>query len=88
MDLVEEFRRLPADSVTQMFIGLRVPGHASGTGHYTVEGNRWVARQIHRRLLSLPGVAVRLPKARANTRPLLGKAGQTGWSLEAVASFS
>ena len=77
VDLVQELRRLPADSVTQMFIGLHVPGYPSGDRHYTVEGNEWIATQIHRRLLSMPEVAVRLRQAQPITRP----SGQKGRNL-------
>jgi hypothetical protein len=54
IDLVHEFRRLPADSAGQMFIGPQVPGSADAQGHYSVTGHQWVAREILRRLDSAP----------------------------------
>ena len=54
VDLVEPLRRLPADSLEQMFIGQHVPGYADGFGHYTPRGNEWVAGEIDRRLRGMP----------------------------------
>jgi hypothetical protein len=60
VDLVQEFRQLPGDSVQQMFIGPRFPGYPNTAGHYSVAGNEWVAERIHQRLLEIPAVAARL----------------------------
>jgi len=38
VDLIPALRRLPADSVTALFL--------PGDGHYSVAGNRWVARRL------------------------------------------
>jgi hypothetical protein len=40
LDLIEPFRRLPADSVEQLF--------QADNGHYTAAGNAWVAEQLRR----------------------------------------
>jgi hypothetical protein len=44
VDLVEEFRRVPADEIDAMFI--------PGDWHYTTAGNDWVAQTLRRHLLS------------------------------------
>jgi hypothetical protein len=64
VDLVDGLRRLPADSVEQMFFGNGIPGYADGVGHYSVAGNAWVAEQLHRRLLEIPSFAAKLGGAR------------------------
>jgi hypothetical protein len=61
---VDGLRRLPADSVEQMFFGNGIPGYADGVGHYSVAGNAWVAEQLHRRLLEIPSFAAKLGGAR------------------------
>ena len=63
VDLVEELRRLPADSAQQMYLGYGIPGYADGVGHFSVAGNAWVAEQLHRRLLEIPSFAAKLGKA-------------------------
>jgi hypothetical protein len=68
VDLVQEFRQLPGDSVQQMFIGPRHPGYPNTSGHYSVAGNEWVAERIHQRLLEIPAVAARLRQSGSNTR--------------------
>jgi hypothetical protein len=60
VDLVQDLRRLPADSAEQIFIGHQFPGYENQIGHYTVLGNEWVAEQITRRLLEIPSLASRL----------------------------
>ena len=46
IDLIEDFRRVPRDSVSSMFIPLQIdPGE-----HYAAPGHAWVAQQLHRRL--------------------------------------
>jgi hypothetical protein len=63
VDLVDELRRLPADSVGQMFLGSGIPGYADGVGHLSVAGNAWVAEQLHLRLLEIPSFAAKLGRA-------------------------
>ena len=46
IDLVEEFRKLPAAEAGHVF-----------KDHYSVEGNRFVAKAIYSRLLGLPGAS-------------------------------
>ena len=63
VDLVRELRRLPGDSMEQMFIGHAIPGYGDGVGHYSVAGNEWVAQMLARRLRQIPAVAARLDRA-------------------------
>jgi len=60
VDLVDELRRLPADSAAQMFLGNGIPGYADGVGHYSVAGHLWVAEQLQRRLSKIPSLAAKL----------------------------
>lgn len=64
VDLVDGLRRLPADSVQQMFLGYGIPGYADGVGHFSVAGNAWVAEQLHRRLLEIPSFAAKLGRSK------------------------
>jgi hypothetical protein len=52
VDLAADFTRLPPDSTERMFLR-----EGEAAGHYTAEGNAWVADQVYRHLLALPEVA-------------------------------
>jgi len=52
IDVVEEMRKLPQEAVEKMF---------RGGGHYSDEGNRYVAEVIYQRLRELPRLANKLP---------------------------
>jgi hypothetical protein len=58
VDLVPELRKLPPDSVPDLFIGRK----GGGLGHYSRMGNKWVADRLYERLSSLP--PLRVPGAR------------------------
>jgi hypothetical protein len=63
VDLIDELRRLPPDSVVAMFIPsptTDVDTEGRGHGHYSVAGNQWVADQPFRRLQTLPRIASRM----------------------------
>jgi hypothetical protein len=51
VDLVEEFRRLPSDSLDRLFL------ESHPHSHHGVVGHEWIAAQLSRRLLEVPGVA-------------------------------
>lgn len=53
IDLVPELRKRGREDLQALFIQKTDVGFASAAGHYTVEGNRWVARLLHDRLDSL-----------------------------------
>jgi hypothetical protein len=53
VDLIDELRRLPPDSVVPMFIPsptTDMDTEGRGHGHYSVAGNQWVADHLFRRL--------------------------------------
>ncbi len=61
VDLVEELRRLPADSVGALFQPQgQHPLRSPRLGHLSERGNRWVAEALYRRILMEPGIAARL----------------------------
>jgi len=51
VDPVEEFRRLPSDSLDRLFL------ESHPHSHHGVVGHEWIAAQLSRRLLEVPGVA-------------------------------
>jgi hypothetical protein len=59
IDLVEPFRQLPAEALGPMFIQADRLDFARAAGHYTVEGNRWIARALYERLVTVPGIFAR-----------------------------
>jgi hypothetical protein len=68
-DLIPALRRIPPDSLKQMFIpwGERRPEFVFSPGHYSVAGNLWVAEQLRSRLMSIPAIAARLRSTRARS---------------------
>ncbi len=54
IDLVRDFRQLPLGKGERMFQISYFPSH------YTSEGNEWVARQLHEKLLGIPEIAAKL----------------------------
>jgi len=56
VDLVEEFRKLDSMGVHQLFIQPGFLDFAEAAGHYTIEGNEWVAATLGKRLQSMAGV--------------------------------
>lgn len=60
VDLVDEFRTLPATDVPLLFLRegeVEFPGAA---GHYTVSGNEYIAQRLYEKLFVLPEVTDRL----------------------------
>ena len=55
LDLVEEYRKLSEGEAGRIF-----------KDHYSVEGNRFVAKAVHSKLLSLPAVASRISRLQEN----------------------
>lgn len=52
LDLIQDFRTLSPEQIRTMFIGRGVLDHHFAEGHYTEEGNAYVAKVLHRKLLS------------------------------------
>jgi hypothetical protein len=59
IDLVEPFRQLPPTAIGPMFIQADRLDFARAAGHYTADGNRWVARALYERLVTVPGLLSR-----------------------------
>jgi hypothetical protein len=60
IDLIGDFRNLPLMQVQSLFVRegeVEFPGAA---GHYSVEGNEYIAQQLYQKLLSFPEVSSRL----------------------------
>ncbi|MEP6572089.1 MAG: hypothetical protein ABJD11_05310 [Gemmatimonadota bacterium] len=60
IDLVEDFRQLPKESIHALFLQEGDLTVGIARGHYTVEGNRVIARLLYERLVALPPVQARL----------------------------
>jgi hypothetical protein len=56
VDLVDPFRQLPPSAIEPMFIQADRLDYARAAGHYSVDGNRWVARALYERLVTVPGI--------------------------------
>jgi hypothetical protein len=56
MDLIQEFRTLSPEQVRTMFIGRGVLDYCFAEGHYTEAGNAYIAKALHRKLLSGPEI--------------------------------
>jgi hypothetical protein len=61
VDLVEDFRKLPPEEAARFFIPEgQFSQYRTGAGHYTNEGNAFVARLLYRRITAVPAVAAKL----------------------------
>jgi hypothetical protein len=56
LDVMSEFRRLPAHQVVSMYIA----EGQSGPNHFNAQGNALVAETIYRKLVTHPSIAERL----------------------------
>ena len=67
LDLIEDVRRVPRDSVSSMFLPLQIdPGE-----HYAAPGHAWVAQQLHRRRLRDEGLWSGVASPPTSNAPLL-----------------
>jgi len=64
VDLVREFQGLPEATVTSLFIRSEDLDYPGAAGHYTVEGNAFIARRLLEKLRAIPEVARLLPSDR------------------------
>ena len=60
IDMVDDFRRLPASEVDKLFIATGALNFPGAAGHYTEAGNAFVADLIYRQLLANPVTAAKL----------------------------
>jgi len=70
VDLVDDFRALPRDSIPWLFYKPPPPRPGGASGHYGELGNEWVADRLYRHLLAAPATAARLePTDRVGEAP-------------------
>jgi len=62
IDLVPEFRQVPASSVRDLFINKSTTTYPGAEGHYNVSGNWYIAQVLYRKLLGTPQLASILPQ--------------------------
>jgi len=62
IDLVPDFRQIPASSVRDLFINKAATSHPGAAGHYNVGGNWYMAQLLYARLLENPELAAILPR--------------------------
>ncbi len=60
IDLIKEFRLLDEREVPKMFLSGKEVSFRGAAGHYSNEGNRYVAGTLYEKLLSIPGIGERL----------------------------
>jgi hypothetical protein len=60
VDLVEDFRAMPRDSIPWLFYKPPPPRPGGASGHYGELGNEWVADRLYSHLMALPATAARL----------------------------
>lgn len=56
IDLIQEFRTLSPEQVRSMFIGRGVLDYQFAQGHYTEEGNAYIAKVLHQKVLAVPEI--------------------------------
>jgi lysophospholipase L1-like esterase len=59
-DLVQEFKKLPAQQALSFFIAEGDTQYASGVGHYNEKGNVYIANLIYKKLLAIPEIDEKL----------------------------
>jgi hypothetical protein len=69
IDLVEDLRTIPARDIDRCFIQPGEPAFGRGAGHYSAEGNDFIARALYRKLTAIEEVAARLDRSTATGVP-------------------
>jgi hypothetical protein len=64
VDLVEDFRAMPRDSIPWLFYKPPPPRPGGASGHYGELGNEWVADRLYSHLMAVPATAARLEPPR------------------------
>lgn len=57
IDLIPEFRRLQPQTIEPMFISKLEKNFVAGTGHYTEEGNSYIAKVLYDKLRAIPEIS-------------------------------
>jgi hypothetical protein len=63
IDLVDDLRTVPPKEIDGYFIKPGDSPYGRGAGHYSVQGNDFIARALYRRLIAIEAVAARLDRA-------------------------
>jgi hypothetical protein len=64
IDLIDGFRKLPLPEVEKLFIGIDAIPYVKSAGHYTEEGNAYIAKSTYRAMLAINEIATKLPGQR------------------------
>jgi len=62
IDLIDEFQKLPVQDVDDLFIPAGTIGYFNSAGHYTEEGNRYIADILYKKLIDIPEISEKLNK--------------------------
>ena len=62
VDLIEEFRKLPPEELQSLFIPEDTLDFPAAAGHYSAQGNAYIAGVLYKKLLAQPVVSSRLAK--------------------------
>jgi hypothetical protein len=60
IDLVDEFRKLPPQYIDPLFIKERLINYSYTIGHYSKEGNLFIAKILYNKLIGIPKILHRL----------------------------
>lgn len=58
IDLIEELKKLPQQKIEKLFIPEGVIDYYGATGHYTKEGNKFIAYNLYKKLVAIPEIAI------------------------------
>jgi hypothetical protein len=60
IDLIDEFRKLPPQTIENLFIAPGDIDFQYAAGHYTEEGNEFIARTLYDKLSAIPEISDKL----------------------------
>jgi hypothetical protein len=70
IDLVDDFRKMSPDEAARLYIDEKaLPQYKAAAGHYTVEGNAYVAQLLYRKIAAIPEVSAKLGHAAGAVEP-------------------
>jgi len=62
IDLIDEFRKLPPQTIESLFIPRGAVDFEGSAGHYTEKGNTYIAQILYEKLLTIPEISGRLSR--------------------------
>jgi hypothetical protein len=63
IDLIENFKKVPPQDIKKMFIAPGVLDYYYAAGHYTEEGNAYIAEMLYNKLIGIPEISKKLVRA-------------------------